>query len=47
MTDDTYRRYCARDAGKLMLIGATREEIALFFGVDVETLERWAEAQGL
>lgn len=49
VTDDTYhnppeyRRHCARDAEKLMLIGATRQEIALFLGVDVDTLERWAE----
>ena len=49
MTEDTdcnpagYRRNCARNAEKLMLIGATRAELALFFGVDVATIERWAE----
>lgn len=26
-----------------MLIGATRAELALFFGVDVAGIERWAE----
>jgi hypothetical protein len=29
---------------KLRLIGATKRELALFFGVDDHTLERWAEA---
>ena len=39
----TYRQNSARYAEKLMLIGATRAELALFFGVDVATIERWAE----
>jgi hypothetical protein len=49
MTEDTnnnpaaYRRDCARSAEKLTLLGATRAELALYFGVDVATLERWAE----
>ena len=38
-----YRRNCARNAEKLRLIGATQAELALFFGVDVATIERWAE----
>lgn len=49
MTEDnernpaTYRRNSAKRAEKLMLIGATRTELALFFGVNVATIERWAE----
>ena len=49
MTEDTdcdpagYRRNFARHAEKLRLIGATQAELALFFGVDVATIERWAE----
>jgi hypothetical protein len=38
-----YNRKCAGDAEKLRLIGATRAELCLFFGVDRATLERWAE----
>jgi hypothetical protein len=49
MTNDSrcnpaeYRRHCARHAEKLTLLGATRAELAVFFGVDVLTIERWAE----
>jgi len=49
MTEDnernpaTYRRNSAKRAEKLMLIGATRTELTLFFGVNVATIERWAE----
>lgn len=47
MTEDNnpieYHRHCARRAEKLRLIGATRAELALFFGVDVSTIERWAD----
>jgi hypothetical protein len=38
-----YRRNYARRAEKLTLVGATRAELALFCGVDVRTIERWAE----
>jgi len=38
-----YGPHCARTAEKLRLIGATRAELCLFFGVDRATLERWAE----
>ena len=33
----------ARFTEKLKLLGATQREVALFFGVDDHTLERWAE----
>jgi hypothetical protein len=38
----TYDRNCARQAEKLSLIGATRAEVAKFFGVEILTLEEWA-----
>lgn len=38
-----YRQHCARDAEKLMLVGATRKEVALFFGIGEDTLQRWSK----
>ena len=37
-----YRRNCARDAEKLILLGATRAEVTKFFGVDDCTISRWS-----
>jgi hypothetical protein len=37
-----YRRHYARCIGKLRVIGATRAEVAKFFGVDLRTLDEWA-----
>jgi hypothetical protein len=37
-----YRPSCARDAEKLLLVGATREELTKWFGVHEFFLHQWA-----
>jgi hypothetical protein len=36
-----YQRHCARCAEKLRVIGATRAEVAKFFGVEILTVDEW------
>ena len=37
-----YRPRCAKDAEKLRLLGATREELRKWFGVHEFFLDKWA-----
>jgi hypothetical protein len=38
-----YRPSCARDAEKLLLLGATREDLAKWFGVHKFFLDHWED----